>query len=186
MEEKKPLFESSFLVTEEDYIHYCDCLRKAQTTKSEKRLLQVLGFLLVLLGALGLVFVAGDAFVKLLFALGVVLGLGMAFYVDFIQTYMARKQSRHFFQTHQDRFVAQHISFLEDRMQLQSDRYEGEILYSELYRCVEDSATFVFFVGLNQAYFLPKRQLSSEEVQQLQTLLRSSCPRYDSLLPGTM
>lgn len=177
------LVTTSFLTTEEDYVQFQLAQQKAAQQNVQVLVTRVLGFLLILLGVAGLVFLNTSWYTSLVFDICVVGGLAIAFYYDTIQPYQIRRRAKKFFQTEGRRFVAQTALFYQDRVEVSTDRYEGSLPYSLYSKVLEDDNLFVFYTGEDEARFLPKRTLTDEQHAVLRNLLQTVLSTRFVVLP---
>ena len=164
----------SYLVTREDYADFKAAACRAGFSKKDVSLIRVLGGILAALGmALWMLAVLqdqGPAYTTLP-AITVLLGVLMFFFVDLFMPWFSRRGAVAYFDTHKEQMIAQTMVFYTDRMEVRTDRYEASLPYPMLYRVYEDSRVFVFYTGLYEMRFLPKRALSEEELKQIQALV---------------
>lgn len=173
MEKKDALVTASYLTTEEDYIHFRLAVHKGKLNRTEVSILRVVGFLMVIGGGVGSLLAGGGSFLKSLsWMLLVLLGLIAAFYSDYIEPYVLKLQGKNEYPVMKNRLVAQTIFFYEERMHVSTDRYEAELPYDLLYACAEDGKVFLFYTGMEEVRFVPKRAMSPAECESLRTLLR--------------
>lgn len=174
MPEDQKGFTTSYLTTREDYVAFRQAVERAQTPQSARVAARLLGAALVLIGAALLLLQRGGVYDTAAWCALVLVGLFTFSYFDVLKPDLARRQARAAFDHYRRILVAQSISFSREGLTVSTDRYEASLPYSLLYRCVEDKRLFLFYTGMDEVRFLPKRVMSEQECKELSALLTQS------------
>ncbi len=160
-----------FLITREDFLQFRKAAGKAETRRGEILFCRVVGALLILGGILGCIFLAGG-FTKVSCGVLAFAGLVVGFYHDTLQPVLSHRAAYLYYETNQKRLAARTIVFSEDQVHIRTDRYTGRLPYELFYRVYEAPDVILFYIGIGEIYFIPKRTLSEEEQKRLQAHLR--------------
>lgn len=170
MENREALAAFSYLITEEDYVHFQQAA--AAPRRETAYATRALGFLAVLCGALLFALRSPSLLEKLAWGLLTALGVCLAFSCDLLLPYFVRRRARAFYNTHRRMIVSQSMIFYKDGCAVQTDRYEAQLPYSLFYQCIEDQNGFVFFAGPGEMRYLPKRVMAAGQEACIARLLK--------------
>lgn len=171
MPEEKEKILVNYLTTKEDYIDFRMAASKAVTNHKEVLTLHILGYVMILLGLVGEVVVSKVLYTDIIYGLLVLFGLFISFYFTTIQPYFLRARSENYFETHGERMIAQTITLDSEKIKIHTDRYQTELPYQMLYQCYEDEKVFLFFTGIGEIRFVPKRAVSQEDCCRIHQIL---------------
>ena len=172
MPETTPLVSASYLTTEEDYRNFRLAVGRLRIGRVRRACSMAAGILMMAAGAALLYFQSGRLYDNAAWCALIVIGMFCASYCDILSPYLIRRQANAEFAVRKRMLVAQSILFYPDRLQINTDRYNANILYEMLYKCVEDETLFLFYTGMGEVRFLPKRVLAEGEAQRLSAVLQ--------------
>lgn len=161
----------SFLPTCEDYCDFKLAACHAATQKKEVIIVRIVGFLLVLFGFVGRFFWQGGFYRNAIFSIMVLIGMIMGFYFDSFQPYFIKRSAISYFKNHQERIFSKTILFGKEKFEIQTDRYRSEFFYKDLYQVYENEKLFLFYIGIGEIYYLPKRSGTQDDCQKIKDIL---------------
>lgn len=174
MQKDTVLVTASYLTTEEDYRNYRMAVRHLRISGIRRACFLIAGVIIMAAGAALLYFYSGGFYDNLAWFALVVVGMFCASYYDVLVPYLTRRQANAAFAQRSRILVAQNISLYPDHFQVNTDRYIATVPYNLLYKCVEDATMFLFYTGMDEVRFLPKRVLTEGEAEQLSAALRGA------------
>ncbi len=172
MQQTTPLVSATYLTTEEDYRNFRMAVGRLRIGRVRRTCLMAAGVLMMAAGAALLYFQSGRLYDNAAWCALILIGMFCASYCDILSPYLIRRQANAEFAVRKRMLVAQSILFYPNYVKINTDRYNANILYDMLYKCVEDSTLFLFYTGMGEVRFLPKRVLAEGEAQRLSALLR--------------
>lgn len=174
MPEPNALLTATYLTTEEDYRNYRMAVRRLRIGKLNRVLLLLAGILMMAAGAALLYFRSGGLYDNIAWCALIVIGMFCASYYDVFVPYLTRRQANAEFALRRRILVAQNITLYPGRFAVNTDRYTATVPYGLLYQCVEDSTMFLFYTGMDEVRFLPKRVLGEGEAEQVSRVLKAA------------
>lgn len=166
----KPLIETSFLITEEDFVNMSLTKKNSDTPKENKFILKILGFLSVLCGVAAYIFIGGNIYQIICWIMLILTGLFSLFYYDVISPSMLIKSARHFYSFNKSAICSKTVRFYEDSFEIKSDNYKLSIPKKYIYKIVESKSTMIIFLDKSEFCFIPLRVLSDKELETLHNI----------------
>ena len=169
----------SYLPTKEDYVAYKTAMDKAAWKEQNNRfirLLQILGSAVFLYGLIKLAMAVlsggrmGQNFLNAILILG---GVYLILYPDILRPVLVKKAAVAYYDTHGEKMISAQMQFTAETLKMTTDRYAACFPYTMLWRVYEDQKIILFYTGIGEARYLPKRVLSAEELETLHVFLRS-------------
>ena len=163
----------SFLITRPDYADFKTAAAKACVRHREAVLLRCAGSALVLAALVLRAFFSTGFYQNVIYTMVAVAGVIVGAFYDVTVHYFARRRAFVWYESNKERFTAQNAEFGEDAVRFSTDRYAAEIPYGMFYRVYEDGRVFLFYTGINELKFVPKRSMNEDECEQVRAVLKS-------------
>lgn len=174
----KPFLETSFLITEDDFINMELTRKKYITPKENKFILRVLGFIAILCGVSAYLFIKGNGYQIICWLLLIVIGLFSMSYYDVINPSMLRKQAKTFYNFNKGAIVSKTVCLTDDMLEIKSDNHRISIPKKYIYKIVESKNTVMFFIDKEEYCFIPLRVFSEEQLEQFHKFVLSNQDKY--------
>lgn len=172
MEQKK--IEVSYLLDKKEYVEKSLLLQQQARKK----------WITALCAAAGVFFILQAFFQMIQQAdlvysiLSVLLGLMIAVFYDFfILRVFAKKSAENDYEVHKEKRPSYRLTIEGTQLALQSDKYELCTETAQLWKCVETNLQFLCFTGYGQAFSIPKRVLTQQQIQELHALFVQQLPQ---------
>ena len=169
----------SYLPTKEDYVSYKIAMAKVGCKEQGSRsirFLQILGSIVFLFGLIKLaiaVLLGGRMGQNILNAILILGGVYLILYPDILRPALVKKAAVAYYDTHGEKMISVQMIFTEEILEITTDRYIARLPYAMFWRVYEDQKSILFYTGIGEARYLPKRVLSAEELDRLHGFLRS-------------
>lgn len=160
------------LITKSDYVDFKTAAARVCINKRELVLLRAASILLILSAFLMLAFSRGGAARIVLCTVMVAAGAAAGTFPDIFLPLLIRSRANGEYEAATERFSAQTAALGEEAVRFQTDRYSACVPYDMLYLVYEDNRVFIFYTGIAEMRFLPKRAMSDEEIAEAQSLFR--------------
>jgi hypothetical protein len=171
MPDEKEMIVVNHLTTKEDFTDFRLAASKAVINHKEVLILNVLGYVMILLGLIGEVLISKVLYTDIIYGLLVLFGLFISFYFNTLHPYFLRTRSVNYFETHRERMIAQTVTFYPEKLEISTDRYKAALPYKMLYQCYEDDKVFLLYTGIGEMRFIPKRAVSQEDCCRIHQIL---------------
>lgn len=173
-----PFLETSFLVTESDFINMSLTKKQYLTPKENKIILRVLGFIAVLCGVAAYAFMRNSAYQIICWILLILIGLFALFYYDVISPSMVRKNAKAFYNFNKSALTSKTVRFYDNAFEIYSDNYRVSVPKKYIYKIVESKNTVMIFFDKNEYCFIPIRVFSDEQLERLHEFALSDKEKY--------
>jgi len=164
----------SFLPTREDYADYQVSAAKAAVKQKDLLFMRICGSVLIFGGLIGAVFLGSRIYTNVINVLLILYGVFLVFYLDILQPYLVKNAAMAYYDTHGEKMISVSMTFSEETVKIITDRYTACLPYSMLWRVHEDPKTILFYTGIGEMRYLPKRTLSPEELKKIHLILNDN------------
>lgn len=179
MDMKPPILTADYLTTETDYINTYLAQKRYETKTLDKVITRILGSLIFCCGLVMLIFFNDGGIIKTIcWILLVVIGLFLISYHDVIVLAMVRNRAKNEYRANKEKFQTRNIAFFEDRAEIRSERYNGNIPYKYIYKILEDKNVIIIFIDNNDFHAVPKRIFSEEDQAGINRVRQILCRKY--------
>lgn len=162
----------SYLPTKEDYIDFKVGAGRAAVRQQDLWFMRVCGGILILAGLVGKLFFGGQLYTDIIYVLLILYGVFLLFYLDILQPSLIKRSAGAYYDTHGEKMISVSLIFSENSVQVVTDRYTATLPYSMLWRIYEDKKGLIFYTGIGEMHYIPKRVLSLDECEQIRFLFR--------------
>lgn len=177
-----PIFSTSYLITEADYIDFIFAQRKFWRKRDNRILFKILGILFVFLGIGTYFFVGGNIYQKICWCALIFIGLFLLFYYDVIDVSITAISAKHFYSINQKSLTARQVELYSEYISIVSDNYEGKIPVKYIYKIVEGKNILIFYFDKVNCCFVPKRAISEEQLKDFKSFVEGmSKDKYKKL-----
>lgn len=169
--EKIPIFDTSYLVTQEDYVDFALVQRKFLRKRDNRILFKVLGILSVCIGVGTYIFLGGNIYQRLCWCALVFIGLFLLFYYDIIDVSLTISEAKRFFVHNPKIMIAKQVILTEESISIHSENYECNIPLKYVYKIISGKNTIVFYFDKVNCCFVPKRAISEEQTERFESFV---------------
>lgn len=164
----------SFAITREDFIKEAEARMKMQLTASVRACIRICGTIMLCFACL--IFVRKKIFyADLNWTAAAIMAIAVFLIFLFMPTLglAVRKNASERFNAGSIKATAKTVSFAEDVVKINAERYKAKIPYSMFYAAYADEATILLYTAVNECCSIPKRTMSISEQEQVEGLLAS-------------
>ena len=163
----------SYLTTGTDYADFKFAAMKSSMRKGEVSALRISGAAVLLLAFALMLFWGGSVFRNLLYILLALIGFAVCGSPDVFIPFFVRKRAFQKYESGEKKILSQTVEFHEDHVSFLSERYSAEVPYTMFYKAYEDGKMFLFYFGINEIRFVPKRAMNNDGCETVRNLLGS-------------
>ena len=172
MEQKK--IEVSYLLSKKEYVEK-NLLLQQQARKKWITALCIAAGVFFILQAFFKIMQQADIVYSIL---SVLLGFFIAIFYDFfILRVFAKKSAENDYEVHKEKRPSYRLVMEESQITLQSDKYDLCTETAKLWQCVVTKLQFLCFTGYGQAFCIPKRVLTQQQIHTLHALFMQQLPQ---------
>lgn len=161
----------SFLTTGTDYADCKTAAMKAAMRRGEAVVFRASGAAVVLLAFALMLFGGGSVLRGILYILLALLGFAACGFPDVLLPLIVRFRALKEYESGKSRIPAQTVEFHEDFIAFLSEHYNARIPYDMLFRAYEDDKIFIFYLGIGEMRFVPKRSMDDDGCKTVRGLL---------------
>lgn len=177
----KEITSVTYLTTREDNVKFSQAGAFGEIDAQDKSLLRVLGICLIVIGFIiqcinipALTVNEKNTATVILTAAGVVAAL----YYDLIKPSPVKAKADKFYNKNMDKMITNTISVYDDKIEIKNYRYEAELPLNVFFRCFENNDVFVLYLSSSEHIFIPKRNMSSDEIIKCRSALKDKIKDY--------
>lgn len=170
MDKEAPTLSVNYLTTEQDHINTRMAQLRDEARLSDRVIMQILGIIAICCGVAALIFVGGGFFKNFCWVLLIVIGLFLISFHEVINPAITRSRAKREYASNKDKFVSIGILFYEDRVEIESDRYRGNIPYRYLFKVVEDKNVIILYLDKNDYISIPLRIIANDDREKLKLI----------------
>ncbi|MGN0537599.1 MAG: YcxB family protein [Acutalibacteraceae bacterium] len=164
--QKTSIFDTSYLITEDDYVDFALAQRKFFRKRDNRILFKIMGILFVCIGVGTYLFIGGNIYQKICWCALIVIGLYLLFYYDVIDVSLTIAEAKRFYARNPKSMTAKQVVLTADSVSIRSENYEGDIPINYIYKIVDGKNTIIFYFDKINYCILPKRVLSEEQTER--------------------
>lgn len=166
-----PIFDTSYLITEDDYIHFAFTQRKFFRKRDNRVLFKIIGILSVCIGVGAYLFVGSNIYQKICWCALVLIGLFLLFYYDVIDVSLTVAEAKRYYAHNPKSMIAKQVVLTKENLSIRSETYEGNIPLKYIYKIVEGKNTIIFYLDQINYCLVPKRTLSEEQTERFENFI---------------
>lgn len=163
-----PFFQTSFLITKEDYISSQLTKNDSLTPKENKIILFVLGILAIGCGTVAFLQLHGSIYHKIGLLFLILTGFYILSYYHVIKPWRVRKKAEHFYDTHQRNIGSKNIRLYPDKLEIYAENRSLTIPKKYICQIIEGKHTILLFIDKNECVFFPKRIFQQHQLTEFQ------------------
>lgn len=163
-----PIFDTSYLVTQDDYVDFALAQRKFFRKRDNRILFKVMGILSVCIGVGTYIFLGSKSniYQKICWCALIVIGLYLLFYYDVIDVSLTITEAKRFYARNPKSMTAKQVILTAENVSIRSENYEGDIPIKYIYKIVDGKNTIIFYFDKINYCIVPKRVLSEEQMER--------------------
>lgn len=161
----KLIFDTSYLITQDDFIDFSLAQRKFFRKRDNRVLFKVIGLLSVCIGIGTYIFLGGDIYQKICWCGLILIGLFLLFYYDVIDISLTIAGAKQFYAHNPKSMIAKQVILTADNISIRSENYEGDIPLKYIYKIVDGKNTIIFYFDKVNYCLVPKRTISEEQAE---------------------